>query len=413
MVTPHGKKYTVLFAILQGAFWSSNCMLYTFLINIYAEYGISMLMAGLTLTLFSLVTILVQPLMGYISDTFLPAKRLLIMCFAAAAALSLVLPFCLRSSQWLGIAAFVLVSAFDYSIYTVIDVWAIKTISENPGMEFAVVRAGGSVSFAVTALVMGTVINTAGVNILFIGHFVMMLFCIGAALFLKEYPCANSRKYPGSRLVNAPAGDSLFSAIKQLFTNVRYLVAVLALAVFQFAMRVTQSYMTVIIEHFGGNSQHMGITLFLGALTEALVLIAIGKLISRGANLTYTYWSFLCVAAVRIACLLIPGGVLVPMLSQMIQACAIGIYLRVFPDYISSVTPKHLTATACTFAIALSIGAGSLPGNMLGGWMMEQHGVDSYIAVSAIISIISIILFLPSVLAEHRRKQSGEKEPTV
>lgn len=408
-MSPQAKKLSVQFALLEGFYWSSNCMLYAFMVNILLSYGMSTFVSGLTLTLLALISLFAQPLSGYISDTFITAKKLVLICFSIAAVITVFIPSLFKLSPWIAIGAILILSVFDYSIYTVIDVWAVRAIEDNPGMDFAVVRSGGSVFFAVTAFFMGNLLSTAGTNILFTGHLLTLVAGTVTAMFIVEYPCPNSKKYPGSRLVNAPKGDTLLSAFKQLLTNRKYVVAIISLSIYQMANRVTQSYLAVVIEHFGGDSGHMGIAMFLGSGSEVFVMLLAGFILNRGFSLTYAFAGFLCVMTVRITLLIIPGGVMVPVVSQLIQSIAVGIYLRTLPNYIGSITPRNLTATACTLAIALSMGLGAVPGNLLGGMIIDNFGMDFYIRISIVLAVISIVAFLPNLLDEYKHKEK-EKE---
>ncbi len=410
-MTPQAKRTTLLFALLQGFYWSSYCMLYAFLITILTGYGFTTLQAGIAMTLISVVTIIAQPLLGYISDTFLPAKRLLIFCMAIGAGLTLLLPTALSSSKALGLSLVLLISVFDYSIYTVIDVWIVRTIAKNPGMEFAVMRSGGSVLYASTALLMGNLLASTGVRIMLTGHTVMLLAAIGVACFLEEFPCPNSASYAGSALVKKGEGG-LLSAARQLMHNRTFVVVVCSLTLHQISARIGSTYLATLVEYFGGTSREMGLAIFIGSGLEFVVMLVVGRILQHGkCSLTTAYFLFNILAVTRFALLLLPGDIRLLLVTQVFHSLFVGTYLRVFTEYIAKITPPHLTATACTLAIAASVGVGCVPGNLFGGLIIERFGMHSYIWFCVIIAIVATLVFVPNLLAERRKTASTQNQP--
>ncbi|HAN44864.1 MAG TPA: hypothetical protein DCP97_05670 [Ruminococcaceae bacterium] len=388
--------YNAKFFLLQACFWASNCIYYSFLVAYLTEKGYSEFISGIAMTLVSIVSAVSQPIIGYITDTFLTGKKLLTINFCIALPLTFLLPLFVGSVP-LALASILILSVFDYTAYSIIDSWSIKLKdTTQPQLDYGFTRSGGSIGYSVTALIFGKLISTLGYNLMFFAHAAYLLCMILIITRLEAVPCCN---------VSAQSSDegrlSIAGALSLLLKNRFYIVLIASAAFYQFAMRTASTYITVIVKYYGGNSTHLGIAIFMCSFFEIFSMFYAGKLIKCGIKMEYIFAVGLIFGFARMI-LYCYGNLWSVIFTQLLTSVASGIYIRVFIEYISLVTPKRINATATTFGVAVSFGLGGVGGNFLGGLLIQSYGLMTYLYVSIFVMLGALIVFLPNIIKPYK-----------
>lgn len=392
---------TLLFSLIQLVYWSSNCVLYAFLMMFLREHGFSSAVCGITAALITGMGIFIHPLMGYISDTYIPGKKILLGCFAVAIPFTLVLPYTV-SLGTIFIMVVTLLSFFDNYQYSMIDAWIIKLKVNHPQLDFARIRAFGSLGYGITALIFGGIITRFGFNMMFYAHSLLLLVVVLCILPLPAAPCTNNNKTKDSQKL------SFGEIVRLLLKNQRYVVLILSVCLYQFAIRSTVSFLALIIQAAGGNSANLGITTFCAAF-ECPIMMILSGLIRKGLKMPYIFAGALFINVIRLAVLSFPVGIGVILGMQFLGAIAAGIFITCFTQYISLITPASITATATTVGTALTMGIGGVVGSLAGGYIIEWYGIHTYLAICCGVMLLAFVSFLPNVLWE--RRQASYKTP--
>jgi len=400
------QNYNLRFCALQAAYWAAYCSVYAFWVNILTVNGYDSVLCGVVLTAATVGSICVQFVLGYVADTYLPAKRMLLVLMGAAALVSIPMPLAMGKSAPVVVVSLVGMSLLDYSLYTSIDVWVVASMEKHPEVNFSFVRAGGSIGYAVTGAVLGAVVSRLGVNLLFWIHSALLGISMLLCLSIEEVPCLNSRRV--SR--GGTGGLSLPGVIKLLLGNKPYMMLILLVTLMQFSFRPTLSYLYLILRQAGGGSFHLGAALLIGSGLEALALGVGHRLVSGGMRLREILAIAMLAGTVRMFTLLIPMNVWAIIALQIFEAMAYGCYLCVFTEYISKVTPRGVSATATTIATAVTAALGTVPGNLLGGVVIRDSGLPRMILICACGFALALVLSLPGALEDRRLRKTQPAE---
>lgn len=394
------KNHNLMFAVLEACYWASNGALYAFTVTILSAYGYGSALCGLATTGIAVASVGAQFALGYVTDTFIPSKRVLMVLMAVASGLSLLLPRAMQLPPALAIACIVGISFIDYSLYTTIDVWAVRSEQNHPEIDFAVVRSGGSLGYALVSLVMGALAARFSVDLFFYAHSVMLAVSFFCCIPLQELPCRNKRR-TGQQ--NAEKSMSLGEVCRELAHNGRYVRFIATIVLMQFSFRLTVTYLPILITNAGGDSGHLGIALFFESSMEAVVMILASRLIQNGVPPSYVLIGGLCCGVIRMVTLFFDSNVWLLVGLHLFQALAVGAYLRVYTEYISRITPPNMTASATTIGTAFTMGVGGMMGNLLGGVIIEQWGIHFYMGLSAGVMVLAALVFLPTVLTARKQ----------
>ncbi len=392
------KNYNTRFFALEAAYWAWYCSLYTFVVTILTEYGFDSVVCGIVTTAMAMGSIFVQFLMGYVTDTFVPAKRVIVTLSVLAVIGSFFLRQAIHSSPIIMIASIVGISLLNYSLHSSIDAWAIASMRRHRELDFAIVRSGGSAGYALSASVLGIVISGLGVDILFPIHAALGVVVIILCLTVEEVPCQNRRKY--NKNSSQGGGLSLFEVVKLLAKNKPYVQFIITMTLLQFTFRPAGTYLYLVVQHAGGTSAHMGIAILVGSGIEMLTLWFGSRMLVRGTPMSFIMsFSIIC-GILRAVTFLIPN-IWVLIVLQFLQALAAGCYLQVFTRHISEITPQELNATATTIGTALSMGFGTMMGNMVGGVLFNSLSMTATILIFAGVGLIALLVFSPAALKDY------------
>ena len=152
---------TVLFFSAYFIYYAVYCVFSSFIVLFLTEQGYSATVCGIITSLTFLANLLMEPVGGYITDTFLPTRRYLLVCIGIV---SMVCAFCTKfmNQSWLLLPGLVLAAGLAYPFSQLMDAWVNLSKESYPGLIYSRIRAGGSIGFAVMS-----VIQTLGMESLF------------------------------------------------------------------------------------------------------------------------------------------------------------------------------------------------------------------------------------------------------
>lgn len=390
------------FFVVEGLFWAAYCTLFGFTVTILRAYGFSAQLCGVVTTAQCILLMLAQPVYGYIIDHIISPKRGFICIMAAGMVFSLPLPWIFGLPVWFSAGYMSFLALFVYSGGLVVDAWAVAVINRTPGMDYAVCRGGGSMLYALVALLAGNLIAPFGVQSLFVLHAVICLLAVLVAMLLVD----STKLEDGNKPVSMRSQQLGFlKASRLLLANRAYLLFTVCMCLFNFATRPYGTYMALVLENVGGDSSHLGMSLFISAFGELLVMLVASRLLIRGMSPIYLYFMASVILAFRIYIMALSDSLWVIVLTQVIQAVGFGLNLRMNSEYLVSTAPPGCEGMSLMLSGSISTCFGSVMGNFLGGYLIDLFGVQAYTFICACIMLLVPVIFMPTVLREHRKRR--------
>ena len=396
------------FFMMEGLFLACYCSIYGFTISILLEYGYTPAQCGVVTMLQNLAYMLVQPIYGYLIDTRISAKKLLIINNLISAVMVLFLPFVFTQNSGIVFLYLTVMAFFAFSNVPVADTWIVTIINKTKTMDYGIVRSGGSISYATTALVAGSLIAPFGVEILFYIHAVFCVLTVVVAIFLVDDKKVESVETdnPHQCLLEK---KSFASGMKVLFTDKTYMVLVATMCLFQFSARLSNNYLPMVISAVGGDNAHFGLAVFIGASGEVLVMIMASRLLARGMPPSYLFMASLATLALRYSLMGVIDNLWVMIGTQTLLAVGVGLNLRVIVEYLYKIAPKGYEATAILVLGSISNGVGSVLGSYIGGQIIQYMGIRVYIFICAGAMVLATIIFIPTVVQVYRHQQTSQQ----
>ncbi len=388
----------LVFFLITFAYWASNSVYYLFLVLYLSSHGYSKFMCGVASTALAVTSMLVQPVIGYLADHILSAKKLLIISFSLAVPLTFLLPFTLTIIP-LAILSIIILAAFDYSAFSTIDSWVMQLQRSKPDINYGMIRPGGSLGYAFTSLIFGSVIARFGFPSMFYVHAALMLLLVLLCLLGKEpEKLEKNSDCQGKSKINFTRG------ITQLIRFPAYVILLLCILLFQLAQRGHATFLAIILGGIGGGSVHLGTALFISSCVEALTTFLVTIVIRRQILPLEVLYAIGFAAGILRT---VTFGLSIPLPAMVgleaFAGMANGFNLSVSYECIRKTAPKELLATAITLSNAAAGGFGSGIGNLIGGAIIERRGIPAFAAFSTMALICALMLLGINYLILHHK----------
>lgn len=373
--------------LLQFAYYISLATLYSYTVNILADMGYGAFWAGILRTSIAAAAILSQAFRGYIADTFIPIKKLIIMMLSASAVLSVFLlpKIASMGNPFYFVIAVTIVSFLDNTNGVDMDVWAVRLIKSEKSGDFAYVRSGGSAGYALAALVFGFVVARFGTGILYYCHAAFLLLTVMIAFGIKGVPCRNGKDSNVDTI-------SMVSAASLLVNNKRYVRIVLAATLMYFAMNPVSSFLYLYIMRAGGDSSHLGIAWVVASIAQIISMSIASKSINKGISVPVVLCVALILGSIRDLTLCFSTNIWMIVIFMVFHGLSYGGFTRVYTEYVSEIVPKNIVGTATTVGSAFAFGVGVMSGSLVGSFMIDLAGLNNYALLCALIYISSMLI---------------------
>lgn len=395
-----GRKNLLLMGV-QGFYWCAYCTFFGFIVLYMQNRGYSNVQCAQAQVLIAVVTLIVQPLIGYCTDTFLTCKKFLLLTTALAVPVAFLFRTAM-SNTVLCFAAISLQSILFYPSASLIDSWTMALREEDPQIQYPLTRSAGSVLYALTALIFGNVIAALGDKVIapsFLLFAALMFLCV---FFLEETPCKN-RKKDNAEGEEGSHQISGWEAVKILLKNKTYVFFVLSCLLYHIANKSTGCFISNYVVNIGGDSGGLGLLMFFSALVEFPSMMIMGRIMRR-YPLGILHLFALSGIAVKSLFFLLASSMPMLVIGQLAQGISYGAYVYIFVEYICRNTPKQLNITAISLGTALTSALGGIVGNYAAGLILDLWGLAPLSLSAMTAAILSVLIFLPAAFSKPKKE---------
>lgn len=380
------------FSLLHGFYWSSFCILYSFLVPLYRHYGFNEVTIGFLSMTGSLASMVIQPLWGLVCDRTGRIKGI----FTTMVLLSVLVSYGL----WLGrISAglmfpviFLLASTF-MSMGTVLDSWVMKMGNEGHRVRYSITRGIGSLAFAATSFGFGRLLDAVGMSIIPMAFTFMALLLAGTAA-LTRAPVHINHDILTGKTTKRPAEHPFF-AFSDLAKNPRFMMLLISMMLVFIGTGASIVFMPVRVAELGGANAAVGTAMTVMALSEAAAMLLHHRLAKRFRNellLAGSLFFFI----VKIVVLAMAPSVTLLIVAQVFQFFSFGLYMPSVMHHLNHIVGERQLTTAMLLLASGSSGLGMMVGSSAGGIMASMLGVQSMLLILAGVTACGFLLHLVS-----------------
>lgn len=371
------------FLLLQMTQMLIVCIGVSYLSPVLYTYGYGELTIGTILAMAALCATGLRPLLGYLNDRFACTKEILIALNSTGFCCFFLL--CRTQNLILLWIAVVGANASLISAMNFVDSWIIRLIDDGSTLNYGLTRAGGSLAYAVGALVFGSVNEQFG----FCPGSWVLLVLLGIMLLL-----SHTIPNPKHDKNMEEKKESLLEAIQYLCKNRKFTMMLGAYFLLTITTCAVDSFQSVQILYFGGSKLDVGTALFIQSVSETAVMIGYSKIkMKLRKPAAFLMAIGMMGFGVRALMISLAQNVQQIVLAGTLQAASFSLVAPSVIEFILETVKSSYLSTSHLFFQAIGNGVAMIMCNLLCGILAERCGT------AGMFRIVCMCAFAASLLA--------------
>ncbi|GAA0463812.1 MFS transporter [Alkalibacillus silvisoli] len=358
------------------AFFATNTIILSYIPIYLADLGLSGTEIGWVLAIGPLAALISEPFWGYMSDKYKTVKRILVFLLMALLLVSIVF-FNVYSLSFLLTFAFLLyffsapIGAFGDSLA--------QRRADQLSISFGTIRTWGSIGFAVSSLIVGQYATIVGIE-----YIIWPYLLFGSLALLVTF-----------KLIDAePAKESVsLKSVKKLFQNGPLMLFLFFIMFITISHRTSDSFIGIYIIELGGTESLVGISWFVGVISEAIIFATAFYWFKKYHTLIFIIFAGALYTVRWFLYGVIHDPWIVIGLQFMHGLTFAVLYLAAF-DYITRLIPKVVQSTGHLMFHTVFFGISGIIGSLMGGTIIDHYSVNALYTVLGVFALIGTMLIL-------------------
>lgn len=374
--------------MLLFCFHATNTIILSYL-PLYLQYkNLNETEIGWVLAVGPLASIIAQPFWGYLSDKHKTVKVMIQICIVGLL-LSSILFF-----QMNGLLMLILTGAIFYFFTSPIGALGdslAQRRADDLHISFGTIRMWGSIGFATSSLIVGEVLTRVGIQ-----YMIWPYLLFGTIALVVSFQLAD---------VKVDSDPVQIKDVKKIFQNKPFLFFLGLMLFLTITHRASDSYIGLYIIELGGSERLVGLSWFVGVLSEAAVFALAGLwfrkfnpfvfVIIAGA-LYSTRWFLYSLATEPTFIIYL----------QVLHGLTFGVFYVAAFSYISRLIPKLLQSTGHLIFFATFFGISGIVGSLVGGAIIDVAGGATLYFVMGVFALIGTVLLTGHHLLPYGKEES-------
>lgn len=386
-------KLQLKYNILHILYWMATCSIFGYVAVFLQFRGMTNTEIGLVTGGGCIFTIFLSPVISSLVTKikFLTINKVMYILFAVLTVIFLSLSL-FELPLYIIMILYILLLSLMVSTVPFLSMIAMNYIRAGEELNFGLARGLGSVSYAVSAVLLGQLIDLFDPRIL---AYVFVFSTVLLLLILSTLPTVASKT--NSKI----KGANVFALIRKY----KIFFGILVGFAFMFSGATTLStYLINIVRNLGGNTSLYGLAIFFMAASEMPVMAITPRLIRRYNKVSLIMFAA-CFYVIRnfIICFAFN----LPMLfgGMLMQSLSYGLLTAVITYYVSSNLEEQDQMMGQTMIAIMTSGIGSCLGNMVGGVLQDSYGINMMFAFACSMTVIgSLIIIITGIISKKQSK---------
>lgn len=383
-------KYNLFYFI----FCVVGCCMAAF-VAVFLQYkGVSNTVIGVVTGVGCVSSVVLSPYLSSLIMKYenLTARKMLSLIYSALAVAFLLVAF-LPLPPAVVVVAYTVMYALYVASASFPQVIASGYMQAGEDIDFGFARGLGSASWAITALVMGPVIDFFNPAVLAVGFLVST---VAMLLLIRSLPRSRPAVKQGEK----------GGTVKDIIT--KYKVYFMVLVGFAFCLAAHTclgTYLSNIVVSLGGTTSMYGMAIFLMALSEMPVMAMASRWMKKVDSLTLIALGGLAYVIRNFTICLAPNLIVV-LIGLLFQSVSYGLLTAVITYYaMYNLAPADQVMGQAMIGIVTS-GFGSTIGNVLGGFLQDTWGLDAMCIFACAVTAIGFVVIIFAKITDSKNKKA-------
>ncbi|MBR5974934.1 MAG: MFS transporter [Clostridiales bacterium] len=385
-------KWTLRYTLLNSTYFVAFCTIHACAAVYLLANGFTNTEVGILLAVANILSAILQPFVAGIIDKPGPLTNRRFILFSvlvilAGSSILLLVP----ENKWVIFPVFALIYMIQFVYQPVMTALCFEYQKAGCRIFYGLARGLGSASFAVTAALIGGLVEKQGVTVLLYVNIASMVL---SALLIYTFKKPERKIAAGSAAsrTDPPAATAHNNIRDFAKTYPAFMVFLIGTICFYFAHNMINDFMIQIIRNLGGGETELGYANFLQAILElpvmALIALVLKKISSR-TLLTFSGAAFF----VKILILLFASNMAMMYLSQSVQLFAYAVFIPAAAYYVSE-TMGELDQVKGQAYVTSAITIGGVFSNLISGVILDNFGIRPMLLTGTIVCAVGVVITL-------------------
>jgi len=362
------------------------------LLTVYLkEYvGLSGTEVGVIMSISPVVTLLIQPLWGMISDYTQKPKVILVVSLLLSAIVGLA--YSVGIGYWYIFIVATILAITLSAIVPISDSIALNYVQKVKG-DYGSLRLWGAVGFAISVIIGGKLAEIFHMNVIF---YLFSGLLLSTAFLAWKLPNESQ-----------PIKVDLTNGLSMLFKMKRFVIFLIITFCIFGPIYANNFYFGLFITDLGGTLTGVGIAFLIGAGSEAPFMRIAGNWIARFGMLRILLIATIVLGLRWLVYFFEPPLVIV-YITTIAQGFSVGMFIPAALQYVRELAPADVRVTAVSLYSAVGNGLGTLFCTMLSGIIIDYFSTGYvYLFYFTLSALGLILLFILQKLETQEKKGSG------
>lgn len=369
---------TASYAVVQGMYWMSFCIIFSFSSVYLLDRGFSNTGIGLLIGVSGTLSAILQPLVGEFADKSRKVSlRGLIMAVAGLMLLCAAGLILSPSSPLLTLLLYGILVVFLQVLTPLVYSLGMSCVNRGISLDFGLARGIGSLGFAGISYVAGLLVAAAGARII-----PLLILALYGGLLAAVLRFGYGEQNHEAEARKEENGSSAKGKDLGFFTRYHRFFLVLAGGTLSFTSHnMINNFLFQIMTSKGGGSEAMGMAMALAAVCELPTMFFFGWMVKRVSSGTWLKISGLFFFLKSFATCLAPG-ITGMYLIQGLQMFGFALFVVASVYYVNEIMEERdrVKGQAC---MTMTNTLGGVLGSVLGGTLIDGFGIGVMLAAAA------------------------------
>lgn len=335
-----------------------------------------------------------QPFWGFMSDKRKTVRKIILLVLIA----SFIISMGLFSAQTflMILLAFIAFNFFNSAMASLTEAFTLSHARQS-NSDYGRVRMWGEVGVGASSFVLGILIDSLGIQYLWVIYLVLISLAICALMFTKD-----------TKATPEPVD---LSGLVTLFKQPRLLWFLFMVLLVAIPHRMNDSMFAVYLEMLGGSSSQLGLAWAIATASTVPTMLFVGRMINRWNELGIFIVASLVYAGRWLVYSFVDSPNLL-MAAQAFHSFTFPLFFVASIQYIAIIVPNHLRATGIAAYSVVFAGIGGIIGNAAGGYLMNEFGGFAAYASGGGLALIGAVAAIITYMV-YRNKGTLREEVEV
>lgn len=385
----NSSRIVIGFSLLDGLYWGFYAVFVGYIATYLLDCGMPNSILSILLAVFMVCSFAGSFYFGGQCDKYHTNKKVFIPEFAATVITAIIIYFGAGWSLWIPGILFPVFGFLTAPLGSNLDAWMLKRFNKDAGM-YGKARAVGSFGYALTALIIGLLINKIGFTAMPLGIIATSVPVLLMALVMKERPY-------GEKAEHLEHVSSM-----ELFKIKPYMYMIVVLFLTGLACAPINNLKIVIIKSVGGDVGILGVDAFIGTSIQAVFIFLSGRLKRIPSLIRMTLMTVFVLVEMVLIITAVDSSMII--LSSVMWNASYGIMLPTIREMTERSVHGSLKNTAHAMADATYSSFAGVIALLYSGIMMDSFGARSVAVLGVIIMLIPVCM---SMIAMAKQKKSA------